>query len=168
MNELTTVIDRLAGDRDVVFEFFATFSRFEYAVKRAGYLKASQQAEPDWDRFANSIKGSFARLSEQVSAAVVYLESDPPKKQVSVQVNQQYRLDWRDTSRGDGESYERFIIRLVTTIRNNLFHGGKYPPPLGPQSDVARNRKLLKSGLAVIKHLLEASGDVRGEYLQVA
>lgn len=68
-------------------------------------------------------------------------------------------LDWVDTRQGTGESNERYVLRLVTTIRNNLFHGGKYPK--APVSEVARNKKLLDAGIVVMNHCLELSDPVR-------
>ena len=34
MVELNKVIDALVGDRELVFQFFGFFSRFEYSLKR--------------------------------------------------------------------------------------------------------------------------------------
>lgn len=43
-------------------EFFAVFSRFEYALKKCGYFRASNQrndVQADWDRFANMLGPDF-------------------------------------------------------------------------------------------------------------
>jgi hypothetical protein len=45
------------------------------------------------------------------------------------------------------------------TVRNSLFHGGKYPYPFGPVVDVARNRQLLESSIAVLEHFDLHSGE---------
>lgn len=47
-------------NNELVVEFFYMFSRFEYALKRAGFLKRKPNemephAEPNWDTFANAI-----------------------------------------------------------------------------------------------------------------
>jgi hypothetical protein len=40
--------------------FFVSFSRFEYALKRAHFVRLDQErAEPDWDRFADELGQSF-------------------------------------------------------------------------------------------------------------
>ena len=49
--------------KELLLEFFLTFSRFEYALKATGYYKRRPvkppdwpKAEPDWDRFAASLR----------------------------------------------------------------------------------------------------------------
>ena len=43
-------------DEKLVFQFLYTFSRFEYALKRAGYRgKDGNAAEAEWDRFENGL-----------------------------------------------------------------------------------------------------------------
>ena len=149
-------VEKLAGDSKLVLRFLAVFSRFEYALKRAGYLKKSENAEPNWDTFANKLKGDFKRVQEtSFKEAVKYLLQNPPKTQI-VSGKQ---LDWTNNKQGDGESKERYILRLIQTIRNNLFHGGKYPT--GPMYDTARDQNLLTNALIVLKQCLELGNDVR-------
>ena len=52
--------------KELLLEFFLTFSRFEYALKATGYYKRRPvkppdwpKAEPDWDRFAASLRKIF-------------------------------------------------------------------------------------------------------------
>jgi hypothetical protein len=155
---LETIIAGLAGDRDLAFMFFGFFSRFEYAVKRGGFLKGATKAVgPDWDAFANSLRGRFQNVKPPFGEAVAFLLKEPPRTQVVSGTG----LGWVPTVQGNGESHERYILRLVTTIRNNLFHGGKYPVPIGPMDDVARNRRLLEAGLVVLKQCLELNKPVK-------
>ena len=62
------VIDALTEDRDLVFRFFAVFSRFEYALKRSGFLKYQERAEADWDAYANGIRGNFSAIDHHLTA----------------------------------------------------------------------------------------------------
>jgi hypothetical protein len=134
MVEWNEVIDALVGDRELVLQFFGFFSRFEYSLKRTGFLKPGDKAEPNWERYANSIRGHFGTVQDQVFRdAVAFLLKKPPRTQV-VSGND---LDWIDTVQGDGEHYERYVLRLVSTVRNNLFHGGKFPTPIGSIDEVA-------------------------------
>lgn len=163
--ELSKVIEALVGDRDLVLEFVAVFSRFEYSLKRSGYLKRGNKAEADWDKYANSLVGGFASVTEQAfRQAVEFLVKQPPKTQIISGSD----LGWTATSMGAGEHHERYVLRLVSTVRNNLFHGGKYPDPLGPIVDVARNRRLLEAGVTVLKQCLELSENVRGAFEEAA
>ncbi len=36
-------------------------------------------------------------------------------------------MRWEKNSKSNGESDERYLLRLVRDVRNNLFHGGKVP-----------------------------------------
>lgn len=165
MAELNKVIDALVGDRELVLQFFAFFSRFEYSLKRTGFLKPGDKAEPNWDTYANSVRGRFGAVQDQAfREAVAFLLKEPPKTQV-VSGND---LGWTDTTQGDGEHLERYVLRLVSTVRNNLFHGGKYPTPVGPMDDVARNRRLLEAAMTVLRQCLELSKRVRAAFEEAA
>ena len=64
MNTQPDSIQSIAGDDKLVFEFFATFSRFECALKRAGFVKRGPcgSASPDWEEFAKSLNGKLAAI----------------------------------------------------------------------------------------------------------
>jgi hypothetical protein len=159
------IIDALVSDRDLVFQFFAVFSRFEYSLKRSGFLKAGERAEPNGDTYANSLQGSFGGIQDQAFRdAVAFLVTEPPSTQVVSGTD----LGWKSTVQGNGEHHERFVLRLVSTVRNNLFHGGKYPHPLGPMDDVARNRRLLEAGFMILVQCLELSERVRANFEEAA
>jgi hypothetical protein len=52
-------------DKDLVLAFFYEFSRFEYALKRAGIVQKNEknEAKPHWDRFANEIAQQWGSIS---------------------------------------------------------------------------------------------------------
>jgi hypothetical protein len=159
------VILALVEDKDLIFRFFAVFSRFECALKRGGFLKKQERAEADWDSYVNQLRGQFATVKAPVfKTACDYLTSKPPDKQI-VSGNS---LGWKATVRGNNESIESYVIRLVRTVRNNLFHGGKYPYPVGPLSDAGRDRRLIESALAVLEECLRLSPDVRYAFEEAA
>jgi hypothetical protein len=153
------------ADRELVLEFLAVFSRFEYALKRSGYLKDGERAQPNWGKYSDDLKGQFASLTDQAcQEAIRALLDVPPKTQVVTGGD----LGWRETVPVEGEATEKYVLRLVRTIRNNLFHGGKFPHPVGPIADVARDRELLRRGIAVLNGCLEISGTVRGVFEEAA
>jgi hypothetical protein len=136
-----------ALDRDLVLDFFWKFSVFECALKREGFLKRRRDngAEPDWDRFGSEVRGRFAQVTDPGFAeAVAKLKQLSPRRQV-VRGN---RLGWDTIVQGHGESEEAYVLRLLKTARNNLFHGGKYPD--GPIEEVARDRDILRAALAIL------------------
>ena len=164
-SEASKLIELLQVDRGLVLEFFAFFSRFEYSLKRSGFLKPGDKAEPNWGTYANSLRGRFRQVQNNAfRESVAFFLSEPPKTQV-VSGND---LDWSDTLQGQGEHHEHYVLRLVRTVRNNLFHGGKYPHPLGPIDDVVRNRRLLEAAIAVLSQCLELSDSVRAAFKEMA
>jgi hypothetical protein len=142
-------INSIAANKKVVFTYFGMFSRFEYALKRSGFVRdANGHAEAHWDNYANSLRGQFSGVKDaEFQKAVGFLKREAPKKQI---LQPSGDLDWADTPQGQGESDEQYVLRLTRAIRNNLFHGGKFPS--GPVSDVARNRELLDAGITVMTH----------------
>jgi hypothetical protein len=147
------VVNKLTDDRDLVFRFFAVFSRFECALKRADFFKRglNDAAQPDWERFSQTLQGRFGGIQNAAfGEACARLLTKPPQKQV---VDGQ-ALRWKASTRVAGECEEAYILRLVRTVRNNLFHGGKYPWPDQGVEDAARNRGLLEASLVVLNECL--------------
>ena len=166
-SEAVAALGALAPNADLVFRFFAFFSRFECALKRSGFLREiNTRAEPDWDKYANSLRENFANVDNQAfQDAVTFMLDAPPKRQVVLRNN---ALSWADTPMGQGEHREGYVLRLVRVVRNNLFHGGKYPIPIGPLEDMARNDALLNAGIAVLSQCLSLSDPVRAAFEEVA
>jgi hypothetical protein len=115
----------LTFDTDRVLHFVLVFSRLEYAMKRAGFLmKGKRSAEADWDSFAQSIRLALKQgASQDFERACSYMRMHPPARQINVNG----ALEWEPISRGKGQADEAYLLRAVRVVRNNLFHGGKYP-----------------------------------------
>jgi len=148
-------------DCDLVYEFFWKFSVFECALKREGFLKGNpgKAAEPDWDRFGREVQGRFEQVSVPgFDEAVAELLRLSPQQQVVSTKNQ---LGWKPVERKEGESDEAFILRLLKTSRNNLFHGGKYPEPDGPIDEIANNRSILRAALTILEGCYEMHAGVK-------
>lgn len=147
-----------ALDRDLVLDFFWKFSVFECALKREGFLKTGRKnrAEPDWDRFGSEVRGRFALVAAcGFAEAVTKLKLLAPRRQVV----RDGRLCWDPIVQGPGEFEEAYVLRLLKTARNNLFHGGKYPD--GPIAEIARNRDILRSALAILDGCYELHDGVK-------
>jgi hypothetical protein len=63
-------------------------------------------------------------------------------------------LSWKDAE-AVKDIWSLFLA--VRRVRNNLFHGGKLPQPIGPIPDVSRDQKLLAQTLGVLQFALEKS-----------
>lgn len=142
-----------------VCKFFWKFSVFECTLKTRGFLKGSEDyAQPDWDKFTKEIDGRFKEIRVTgFEEACRKLESKPPKRQMV----KESRLGWREIKRKEGQSYDSYIIALVKTVRNNLFHGGKYPD--GPVEEIERDNELIDAALVVLEGLSQLLKKVKAD-----
>jgi hypothetical protein len=141
----------------LAIELFRTFSRFEYALKAAGFHNGEGRATPNWRNFAVSIETWFENPhSPELREAIRYLRQHPPKKQII----QNGLLKW-STGNTNTDSRADEILLYVRQVRNNLFHGGKFNGNwFAPQ----RSEKLLRYSLIILQACLEASPQVAKAY----
>jgi hypothetical protein len=135
----------------LAFDFFYWFSRFEFCLKENRYLKHDKpgsNAEPGWDKFVEQYADEF-----QASAEAKELLAAPPERQI-VLANQ--TLDWRPVGTSDCKSELDKVVRLVKTVRNNLFHGGKHGAAGWDNPD--RAQSLLSWSKAVLGQLAVLGG----------
>ncbi len=150
-------------DRELVFEFFWRFSVFECALKATGFVRArgmSDAAEADWDLFAQEI--DFRKCSTPgLPQAVTALRQLNPKRQVF----RGGRLVWEEQAPTKNKG-EQYTIELLKRVRNNLFHGGKYPD--GPIGQVERDQKILRAALTILNGCYDAHAGVRNRIRMAA
>lgn len=137
--------------KDFAFDFFYWFSRFEFALKENKFLKRNdvgENAEPGWDAFIERYAGIFQH-SEQTREL---LELSPMRQKVGP-----YSVvEWKKVGMGDCRSDLCRVVRLLKTVRNNLFHGGKHGADGWDDPD--RTKKLLLSGKAILDQLAAMAG----------
>ncbi len=146
------VIDIFGEDKELIFSFFVIFSRFEYALKCAGFVRdVGRGAEVDWEAYEKSITGKFSAIKNSFKG----LTNDPPRKQILGKTG----LEWGIIKKNETKSYESYLLLLVKAVRNNLFHGGKYP--FVNIDEPSRNIELLKGSIEVINSCLRVSPNVK-------
>jgi hypothetical protein len=154
-------IRRIANseDRTLAWTFFVFFSRMEYALKRSGtYLKAgTSDAQPNWDKFAADYNNQFCPdASPELTAAVDYFLANPPRKQL----NNDGAVGWSDPQRHDGrEPLLVWLLRMLRHVRNNLFHGGKFPSIR--IDEPGRDRELLMNSIVILNACIQLNAAVR-------
>lgn len=154
----------VGGKRNIrtISDFFIIFSRFEYALKEAGYVftQGPGYAAPNWTAFKDEIRPLYdARPFTQAEAdsplrlAADFLIANPPQRQVLrglVQENSAPPLGWDPLlQQGDGPC--AWLIKIVQLVRNNLFHGGK---SLG-REEIQRDLRLVSSSTIVLVAFLQ-------------
>jgi len=155
------VIDPHSIEMDVL-EFFFVFSRFEFALKEAGYVttsgRNSDNAAPDWDAFVKQYKKIYQR-SDDADEAVSYLLSNPPQKQkVFRDESGKFRTVWEPFKADTKAPLLKILVDIVKVVRNNLFHGGKYGDKGWDDKD--RVELLLRNSAIVIKEWLNLEQDL--------
>lgn len=126
--------------------------RLEFALKEIGYCKnaGNQNAEVDWDRFANERLGASFFDAMKAEGNVNVLLETPPKRQI---VDDQGYLCWKQVG---AVSNIQELVGSIRRVRNNLFHGGKSGDP-----DKDRNIALVGDALFVIDAILRHDHDLR-------
>lgn len=148
------LIDALNIPRELTLEFLATFARFEYALKRSGYLAGNdQRVQADWNRYGNDLVALGDDALQSVFEVAEYLEANPPLKQVKRDGD----LGW--ALRDPEKAKIRGILLNLRTVRNNLFHGGKFP--YLPVEESSRDEQLIRCCLAILNELVALPAPTR-------
>lgn len=140
-------------DDNVVLKFFANFSRFEYALKRAGFVTSGEyhSAKPNWREFAEKVSVGLGDIKEgEFNSAKSYLLQHPPRRQVF----RDNSIRWEANCKSNTESEGQYLLRLVRDVRNNLFHGGKYDRESVDDGSL-RNSELLNASLIILDQCLQ-------------
>lgn len=146
--------------KDLAWAFFAFYSRFEYALKRTPrYLLCGDaaKAEAGWGKFAkycDQKEGAVEQL--QQTDAWRYLNSSPPRKQKCDASG----LVWSEPIwKKEEELPFKWVCDCLRVVRNNFFHGGKFP--MTPISEPTRNSDLLYHGILLLQFLADQDVSVR-------
>lgn len=141
MKNLLTHLSIKNEDRDIILEFLLYFSRFEYAMKCCDeywYTKDNVWS-PNWKKLQEQISEDF--IKEHKREVIQTLINDPPRKMT-------------EKNKFESPPVSYWIIHSIKTVRNNLFHGGKYS---NDALDSDRNMSLIKESLVVLKFIIESN-----------
>ena len=155
------IIERIAkdSDRSLAVVFFLFFARFEYVLKRAGWVTVGPEAKADWDKYGRQHADLLTRNTEvRFQNAVAYLKQRPPEKQIVGSSG----LAWASDQYSAAFDLAR-VLTLVCRIRNNLFHGGKFSS--GPVPDASRDKDLLEAALIVMQGCLDFEAQLSADFI---
>src|SRR5262249_51711738 len=124
---------------------------------RAGFSKGNlNYVEPAWDRFASKYSSVFdPAATPQLSVACDYFMSQPPRKQI----RDGHSLGWSEPQIRVDEPLLTWLLLMVRSVRNNLFHGGKFP--MVSIKEPARDPELIRHALTIIEACLPFDESVR-------
>ena len=142
---------------DLASQLFQVFSRTEYALKASGYNNGDGAAEANWKKFALAVEGVVANPSSlEVKEAIDFMFNAPPKKQIIVGGN----IQWKVSEPSSNSRADKLLI-YVRRVRNNLFHGGKFN---GHWFEPERSEPLLRHSLVILSACVESVLEVREAY----
>ena len=144
---------------ELACEFFAVFSRFEFALKDCNYYYVNRfgRAAADWLTYYTHANATLKVDGDtKLADAVHYLNSEPPMVQTApaAWVNNPLR----------GPIPVGTALDAANRVRNNLFHGGKHTPHSPP----GRDEKLVRSALYLLNSCLAQDDALRGAFEQPA
>ena len=113
-------------------------------------------AKPNWDLFASNNNERFdLAASARLAEAVDYFKASAPCKQI----RDSGQLGWsKPLMHKAPEPVLIWLLLCVRTVRNNLFHGGKFP--MFAVSDPSRDRALIEHSLVILSHALRLDAQV--------
>jgi len=155
----------LEATSELLLEFFVVFSRFEYAMKAAGwYRRDVARAEPDWNGLITELERQEDDITRPLLEAGAYLLASPPNEQVRASDGS---IVWSPVRCDVTREPLSCLLKSVKRVRNNLFHGGKFEH-LWELSE--RNRRLVSDSLRVLECLLDVPlcASIRQNYLGYA
>lgn len=125
-------------------ELFAAFARFDFALKRGGYLAGTEghRADANWNGFANDLGPDFLLTLKGSPQAAIFFTKPPKTLKV---VNGEASFVVPEVIVNTQQLFE-----AVRRVRNNLFHGDK------PHMD-GRDSDLIAASLFVLDAAFEAA-----------
>lgn len=121
----------------LVADFFILFSRLEYALKKSGLIQCGK-AKASLNKFAKKLPDDFWKTFQDKE-----IIKNSPRNQILKNGSVEFEPDGRKVNNN------KELLGAVRTVRNNLFHGGKYPN--GEIKEAARNDELINNCIEVIK-----------------
>ena len=147
---LTDPFDGFEVPRELVSQFFAVFSRCEFAMKETAYRREDNgRAAPAWHLLASDAAGWLAvDAGSALETAIDYLSQSPPKVQT-------FAYGWQAKPLNGATKIAQAIDAAVR-VRHNLFHGGKHSLESAP----GRDRELVQSALTLLLAVIEQAPGV--------
>ncbi len=133
--------------------FIIAYSRFDYALKKAKFLRSKKEMRPalaDWFLFQKKLHVfRMEKAEKNMQEAVNYLSSAATMPKVEMVID---GCPHFTAKAYEGKKEIDRALEGVRRVRAALFHGGEFD---GQDATAQRNEKLVSSSLAVLKVCLE-------------
>jgi hypothetical protein len=144
INHLQSELEYSIGEDSLkrIQQFLLVFSRFEFALQNQGLVYNHKFA--NWRTFAKLLDTSFDEYSStELRGACYFMKASPP--------NEYNGTTWKPLVLSSHLSLCQKLMRYITTIRNNLFHGGKV------RFELIRDPNLIQSALIILDYCISIS-----------
>ena len=135
----------------LIYTFHKKFSRFEYALKQAGYVRVSKgndAAQVDWKTYENNTEYEMDADEQE------FLKNAPQRE-----IFKSGALSWEDLKFGKTASDIKKLVLVLKTVRNNLFHGAQGSH--GGWADEAKGRFLLEKAIHCLDKLSNSNTELK-------
>jgi hypothetical protein len=155
---VSALLKQLRVEQETYVLFSLLFARFEHSLKVCGYCRDGNSGiQIHWRRFASEFDAEGERQylqSPSYQDARAFLLRALPMQQY---VHAERDIRWRETDLEEvtqegwspAQNEDAKLAELVKTLRNNLFHGGKFHNPHQLQN---RNQELLEAAIVVLEN----------------
>ena len=153
--EMTGPVALAAEHHALVCDFLLVFSRFEAALKCARYARQEGvRLFVEWRRFVRENQPAAADNNPlPVNDLRVLIEHPPARQQI---IRERFEFPAEAPGREPVDS--EWLLEMVYRVRNNLFHGGKWP--VQPERDA----ELLRACLVALTYYVDLSTEVTQAY----
>ena len=158
---MSNIFRHLYMPHELVCDFLSVFSRVEYALKSTGFAIGNhKKVDPAWDIFANEIDEKLFQIDNtELLQAIEYILENPPRKQVL----ENEQIIFINQTIDSSQKRTQQLLLMIRTIRNNLFHGGKYLPD--GEIEAGRNEFLVNCSLTILQNCIQINTRVYASYL---
>jgi hypothetical protein len=132
---------------DETLRFFATFARFEFAMKQCRFLRRTEHnrvAEACREKLSAHLPADFFESIRDAGTASTLIGRPPKNLFVQTDAPHQFGNELPSLTN------TRQLLDAAWQIRNNLFHGNKLYP-----ADRERDMALMDNALAVIDAIMQ-------------
>ena len=151
------LVDSFDVDQELALQFFLVFAWLENLLKYMEYWEYRGYVKIKWMNFGREMDEYFdPNRTQELKTAYQFLIDEAPRREEPDGDD----IVWNGIEERENATDLEKVLYLVNTVRNNLFHGGKFP------RFRERDAKLLKACLVILKECIELHPELK-EYYRV-
>ena len=158
INSITSLVKPTSGNIKILGKDIV--SDFRYARSQVGI--AAQELSNDWffplEDLLYYQAGFYGVTRKDAQQRIEYILENPPRKQVI----ENERIIFINQTIDSSQKNTQQLLLMIRTVRNNLFHGGKYLPD--GEIEAGRNEFLVNYSLIILRNCIQINTRVYASY----